>query len=640
MRIPERQEQLDTLVRKYLSDPEPSRNGRQAYNLSPRSDKEVIEKASSERNGKFERLIRGDLSDYDGDHSRGDDGFIFKLWSYTQDEGQVRRIHATSGLHRPEKSGRRTDYLQRSINRAQKHVTWFYDWPENVRSNSSNSKGNSTDEVCDSASTSRRGEGKKRSQADRLIDYALATDAELFLDQMRAPHALIDNEAVPLNTRCYNWLRGLMWEEEEISIGGEALKTAAGTLASFAAKSNKVRDLHTRSAYHDGVVYYQLKARRVARIDRDGYRIDKSPPVVFRSIPNLKPLPDPEPGGNLDTLESLINLKTDQDKRLLKAYVVTLPLPHIPRPMLRTTGVMGSGKTTAGRMIKRTLDPTSPETVRIDPRDFLQKASHSYIVMLDNLNSIPEWGVDTLCRLVTGEADSKRSLYTDDEDFIYEMKRAVLLNGINPPTERGDAQDRTLPVELERIPDNQRRSEEGLWALFEREHGKLLGAIFETLSQTLKAKETLQLSRRPRLADWGEYAAAAYKALGWSEEQFLKDWSTVVKVQNQDTLDGSTVAQAILGFMESRKEWTGLASDLHDKLETQAEELNINVKRDKSWPKSPSWLWRRMREVLPLLTAMGVEASNPGNGKTGTQITLFKVPTEDGPNGGSKNQRW
>jgi hypothetical protein len=131
---------------------------------------------------------------------------------------------------------------------------------------------------------------------------------------------------------------------------------------------------------------------------------------------------------------------------------------------------MGSGKTTLGRVVKRTWDPTAPETVRLDPRDFLQKASHAFAVMLDNQNSVPEWAADSLCRLVTGEADSKRRLYTDDEDVIVELRRAVLLNGINVPTDRGDVLDRYLVVELERIPDGERKTEEELWERFEAEH--------------------------------------------------------------------------------------------------------------------------------------------------------------------------
>ncbi len=477
-------------------------------------------------------------------------------------------------------------------------------------------------------------EKKRRNQADRLIDYALESGAELFADQAGAPHALVDGEALPLHTGAYKWLRTLMWDREGISVGGEALKTATGTLAAFAARGGKVRELHTRSAWHEGAVYYRLDKGRVVRIGRDGWRREADPPVVFRTVPNLKPLPNPERGGSLDELEDLINLKTDRDKRLLKAYAATVALPHIARPILQTTGVMGSGKTTASRVMKRTFDPTAPETVRADPRDFLQKASHSYIVMLDNQNSLPEWAVDTICRLVTGEGDSKRSLYTDDEDFIYEMRRAILLNGINPPTDRGDAQDRTLPVELERIPDRDRRSEEDLWDRFAAGHGRLLGAAFDALAGALQARETLRLSRRPRLADWGEYAASVYEALGWGSERFLKDWAQVVKVQNQGTLDGSPVAQAVLSFMESRSRYAGLASTLHAKLEAQAEELNINVKLDKAWPKSPRWLWRRMKEVLPLLTAMGVSAHQEHT-EMGSEIVLEKHG--DPPAGGPDN---
>jgi hypothetical protein len=170
----------------------------------------------------------------------------------------------------------------------------------------------------------------------------------------------------------------------------------------------------------------------------------------------------------------------------------------------------------------------------------------------------------------------------------------------------------------------------------------LLGAVFGALSGALAERESLHLPRRPRLADWGEYAASVYCAECFSgdgrraEELFLKDWGEVVRVQNQGTLDGSPVAQAILSFMESRHEWRGLASDLHAKLEVEADEMSIDVKREKMWPKSPLWLGRRIREVQPLLTAMGVGVAIGSNGKTGTEITLTRAPGGGGPGGGSK----
>ena len=254
--------------------------------------------------------------------------------------------------------------------------------------------------------------------------------------------------------------------------------------------------------------------RKVVRVGPGGWTFEAKPPVLFRRYPNLKPLPDPQAGGDLKRLWTYLNLKTERDRRLLLAYIATVALPQIGRPILSASGPMGSGKTTAGRLVKRQWDPTTPETVRYDPRDFLQKASHCYIPMLDNLSTLPDSASDTLCRLVTGEADSKRKLYTDDEDVIIELRRAVIINAINVPSDRGDVLDRSLVVELERIPDAKRITEEELWQRFEAERPQLLGALLCVLANAIARKPSLQLSRRPRLADWGEYAAAVYEVMG------------------------------------------------------------------------------------------------------------------------------
>jgi hypothetical protein len=478
----------------------------------------------------------------------------------------------------------------------------------------------------------------RRNQADRLIGYALEDVQDLFVDQHGAPHALIDGEPLPLTSRCYSWLRRRMWEEEGRSVSGESLKMAAGTLSAHVEFSGVSRELYTRAAWHEGILYYELRPGKVVRVGPGGWTFKANPPVLFRRYVNLKALPDPQAGGSLDVLDGLVNLKSERDRRLFKAYLVTLPLEHVGRPIFNASGAMGSGKTTIQRLIKRLLDPTAPETVRFDPRDFLQKAMHAYIVMLDNQNTIPEWAADTLCRLVTGEADSKRRLYTDDEDFIIELRRAALLNGINVPTDRGDVLDRSPVVELERIPDGERKTEEELWARFEAEHPKLLGALFDTLSKAIALKPTLKLSRRPRLADWGEYAAAVYEVMGWGAETFLKDWDEVVKVQNQATLDGSPVAQAIIKFMEDKEEYTAASSEMHSELKVVAVQLGVDVERDKAWPKSARWLWRRIKEVLPLLVAAGIEASR-GRDESAKQIALRRFPTDDGSDGSGSESR-
>jgi hypothetical protein len=480
----------------------------------------------------------------------------------------------------------------------------------------------------------------RRNQADRLIGYALEDleDGALFVDQHNDPHALIDGFAVPLNSRCYSWLRRLMWEHEQRAVNGEYLKTAAGTLAAQAEFSGKAHELHTRAAWHEGTLFYELRPGKVVRVGPDGWTFEARPPVLFRRYPNLKALPDPEAGGSLENLLSLVNLKTERDRRLFAAYAVTVPLPHVGRPILSASGPMGSGKTTAGRSIKRLWDPTAPETVRYDPRDFLQKAGHCFVPMLDNLSTLPDSASDTLCRLVTGEADSKRKLYTDDEDVIIELRRAVILNGINVPTDRSDVLDRSLVVELERIPDAERRTEEEMWAAFERGHPALLGAAFDTLAKTIARKPSLRLSRRPRLADWGEYAASVYEVMGWDAERFLSDWDEVVKVQNRSTLDGSPVAQAVIRFMEDRDAYEGTSTELHKKLEVVAEDIGVSLARDRAWPKSARWLWRRVQEVVPLLVAVGIDAGRQHTDR-GTTITLRKKPTDDVSDVSQSNSR-
>src|SRR5215204_5016482 len=520
------------------------------------SDGEVIQKALAASNGaRFSRLWNGDTSGY-GSHSEADLALCGMLAFWTGgDAARIDTLFRQSGLYR--KKWERKDYRNRTITEALSGKTEFYKAPKTVK-------------LADGTERKAEEKEERRNQADRLIGYALEDVQELFVDQHGAPHALLASEAVPLTSRCYSWLRRLMWEEEGRSVSSEYLKMAAGTLSAHAEFSGEIQELYTRAAWHEGILYYELRPGKVVRVGPGGWTFEAKPPVLFRRYVNLKALPDPEAGGSLDILDGLVNLKSERDRRLFKAYLATLPLEHVGRPIFNASGAMGSGKTTIGRVVKRTWDPTAPETVRFDPRDFLQKAMHAYIVMLDNQNTIPEWAADTLCRLVTGEADSKRRLYTDDEVVIIELRRAAILNGINVPTERGDVLDRSLVVELERIPDGDRKTEQQIWEHFEAGHPNLLGTLFHVLSKAIALKPSIKLSRRPRLADWGEYAAAVYEVMGWGAETFLKDWDEVVKVQNQATLDGSPVAQAIIKFMEDKEEYTATSSDMHSKLKVVA----------------------------------------------------------------------
>ena len=486
--------------------------------------------------------------------------------------------------------------------------------------------------------------GGRRSQADRLVAYAEEAGVALFVDQYGTGHALADGKPLALTSAAYPWLRRLMWELEGRTATGEALGTAAGTLAAKALATGDRRELHVRSAWQDGAVTVHLGDDRAVTIRPGAWHLrslsadsadsaDVSP-TLFRQYATTRPLPDPvdcaDLRGALGGLGGLVNLRGGRNKRLYVAYLATTWLPHVARPILLATGPMGAGKTTLHRLTKRLLDPTAPESIRLD-RDMLTKAAPAQVLLVDNASALPDWAADTLCRLCTGEGDAKRRLYTDDDTVVIELRRAILLNAINVPSDRADLLDRTLALELERIAEGKRRPERELWATVEREHGRWLGALCTLLAGALAVLPSLTFPSLPRLADWGEFAAAVYAAAGWEDgglrgvDLFLRDWAGNVEVQQQATLDGSATAQTLLAFMEARDgdAYTGTPDELYRFLSAQADKLSLQTKGDPTWPKSSRTLWPRIQEVVPVLEAGGLSVTHQrSNGAR--RITLRK----------------
>src|SRR5215210_1095877 len=169
--------------------------------------------------------------------------------------------------------------------------------------------------------------------ADRLVYYARESGAPLFVDQNGEAHILVHGEALPVS-RANRWLTELIYKHEDRAPTNDGLVGAKRVLDMLAHRSGDVRELHTRAAFHEGAVFYQLGTGRVVRIDERGWRLDANPPVTFRSVKNLRELPDPAPGGDLSNVADLVNLKADRDRRLFLTYVTLVALAHIPRPIL------------------------------------------------------------------------------------------------------------------------------------------------------------------------------------------------------------------------------------------------------------------------------------------------------------------
>jgi len=221
---------------------------------------------------------------------------------------------------------------------------------------------------------------------------------------------------------------------------------------------------------------------------------------------------------------------------------------------------------------------------------------------------------DTLCRAATGGGFTKRELYTDDDDIIYNFKRCVGLNGINIAAQRGDLLDRILLVGLQDIPKSRRRTEKQLLAEFESCKAEILGGFLDTLVKAIRIYPTVNPKELFRMADFTRWGCAIAKALGSSEEDFIDAYEEKVRTQIEEAAYASPVAMVLMDRMRSIVEvggantnWEGTPSKLFTALTKHAkDELGIST-RQKAWPKAPHILVRQLNELAPSLKALGLE---------------------------------
>lgn len=165
--------------------------------------------------------------------------------------------------------------------------------------------------------------------------------------------------------------------------------------------------------------------------------------------------------------------------------------------------------------------------------------------------------------MVTGEGFSKRQLFSDDDDVIYNFKRCIALNGVNVVATKTDLLDRCLLFELERISTETRKEELVFWKSFEKDKPSILGGIFDILSKALGLYPSIKLNKLHRMADFTHWGFAIAEAMGEGlGEQFLNEYGQNIQQQNDEVLNSNPLAMMIVSFMNSRSSWEGAATEL------------------------------------------------------------------------------
>jgi hypothetical protein len=266
-------------------------------------------------------------------------------------------------------------------------------------------------------------------------------------------------------------------------------------------------------------------------------------------------------------------------------------------------------------MLRALIDPAvSPlKTLPRNERDLMIHSKNNWIIAFDNLSGLSRAMSDTLCRLSTGGGLSTRSLYSDSDEVIFDAIRPMILNGIDNIASRNDLADRSLLVNLPRIPESKRKLERELWNDFESVKPSVLGGLLNAVSYALKNVNNVKLDTLPRMADFAQWVVAAEPKLPWGTGKFMEVYKENRNEAMSAVFEIDGFSMVLKDFLEDAKSWSGTASELKATLEQYNQDEDIV--RSKYWPKSPNWVSQKIRSIAPSLRSIGIDVDFLPKGK-------------------------
>jgi hypothetical protein len=438
-------------------------------------------------------------------------------------------------------------------------------------------------------------------------------------------------ETWPIRSKRFRgWLRRHYYAATGCAASAAEIRSALDLLEARAQFDGPERAVHIRIAEHTGHIYLDLVDEhwRAVDIGPDGWRVIACAPVRFRRPAGMLPLPVPQQGGFIESLNSFLNVTSQNDFVLIVAWLMAALRPNGPYPLLAISGEQGSAKTVLSKVLKALIDPNAAPVRALsrEERELMIAANNGYLLAFDNVSGLPIWLSDALCRLASGGGFAVRQLYTDDDEVLFQAARPILLSGIEDVIGRPDLADRAMFLTLTPIGEKQRRSEAELWHEFEIARPRILGAMFDAVAVGLRELPRVRLQRLPRMADFSKWATACETAL-WPAGTFARAYAANRRAAIEDTIDADPVAALVRDIMAERSSWTGSAAELwrggayrssHDLLNERA-----------GWPKSPRALAGRLRRAQTFLRALGIDIAFSREGRAGSRIIRIRATQEN-----------
>ncbi|GAB3380424.1 toprim domain-containing protein [Azotobacter armeniacus] len=386
----------------------------------------------------------------------------------------------------------------------------------------------------------------------------------------------------------------------------QSLREALATLAGLGRFHGECLAVQLRTAGAAGEYFLDLAvpgSSRAVRIRAGAWEIVESPDAMFVRPESMQALPEPIPGGSIESVWRVANIPPGS-RLLALAWLVECLRPDTPYPVLELLGEQGSAKSTTQTALRRLIDPNacdlrgSPKSVE----DIFVSAGACCLVSYENVSHLPAPMQDALCVLATGGGFAKRKLYSDSEESVISVKRPIVLNGISAAVTAQDLVDRTITIETPVI--GERLEVTALWQAFEAERGRLLGALLDIAAKALALLPQMHIPAddRPRLVEFARLGMAVAAAVRQEPEDFMREFNACRQESLSRTIDASPVAAAVVDMIEARP--SGMTAP--------AKEILLVLEQYRptgcdSWPKSPKGLGDALRRAAPALRQIGID---------------------------------
>ncbi len=454
-------------------------------------------------------------------------------------------------------------------------------------------------------------EKKSESQASTLVAF-VRDRCRLVHDENGDVYAIENTtgEVRNIERRAFKvWLHAEFYKATEKAARSQSIAEALTTLAGIGLHDGELVEVNIRcAALGEGYVIdlgEPGKSRAIV-VSPGSWTVTEHHGVMFVRPDNMKPLPEPVGGGNLDALWPLVNVPKES-RLLVLTWLLECLRPDTPFPLLEAIGEQGSAKSALQKLLKRLIDPSSIE-LRSAPKsgeDIFVGAGQGWLLAYDNVSHFSADLQDVLCRVATGATFATRKLYTNAEESAIRAKRPVTLNGIGASITAQDLVDRAISLELPVVED--RREAAGIEADFDRLHSALLGALLDLFAKALSIlpRIAIERDRRPRLIEFGKLGCAVAQATGRTADDFLAEFEAMRAESIGRTLDASPVAVALIEFLEDRADREG------ERSAKQWYEALTKPDGAEAWPRSPKGFSDALRRAAPALRTMGIHVSRP-----------------------------